>query len=153
PVRVPPAGEHTEIIRLDQAAVETTVLRADPGVWGHIVVVQGPGRLNGARFPLQGDRVRIGRQADCDIVLLDPGVSRLHAEVVRDGERVVLRNRSQTNPTRRNAELVEEEIGLSHDDELLLADAVRLRVELPGFVNEDPTLPTGGPGGLRRMME
>jgi pSer/pThr/pTyr-binding forkhead associated (FHA) protein len=142
--------ERTEIIRVDEVAAQTTVMRAPSGVWGHIVVLQGPGRLQGARFPLQGDSVRLGRQPDCDIVLLDPGVSRLHAEVARDGERILLRNKSQTNPTLRNGAAVAGEIALAHDDEIWLADAVRLRIEMPGLSGEATTLPTGG---LRRVME
>ncbi len=143
-----PREEHTEIIRID--AVQTTLIRALPGVWGHIIVLQGPGRLQGARFPLQGESVKIGRQPDCDIVLLDPGISRLHAEVTREGERVVLRNQSQTNPTLRNGVRVAGEIALGHDDEIWLADAVRLKVELPGVPSEATTVPSGG---LRRVME
>jgi class 3 adenylate cyclase len=142
--------ERTEIIRIDESATQTTVLRAPVGVWGHVVVLQGPGRLQGARFPLASDTVRIGRQADCDIVLLDPGISRLHAEVSRESGRVVLRNRSQTNPTLRNGVRVAAETEVAHDDEIWLADAVRLRLELPGASAEEPTLPTGG---LRRVME
>jgi pSer/pThr/pTyr-binding forkhead associated (FHA) protein len=142
--------ERTEIIRVDEVSAQTTVMRAPIGVWGHIVVLQGPGRLQGARFPLHGERVRLGRQPDCEIVLLDPGISRLHAEVARVEERVVLRNRSQTNPTLRNGAVVAAEIALAHDDEIWLADAVRLRVELPSVSGEATTLPTGA---LRRVME
>ncbi|HKC52398.1 MAG TPA: FHA domain-containing protein [Myxococcota bacterium] len=142
--------ERTEIIRVDEAAAQTTVIRAPSGVWGHIVVLQGPGRLKGARFPLQGDSVRLGRQPDCDIVLLDQGISRIHAEVARDGARVLLRNKSQTNPTLRNGVVVAAEIAIGHGDEIWLADAVRLRVELPGLSGDATTLPTGG---LRRVME
>lgn len=142
--------ERTEIIRVDESAAQTTVMRAPSGVWGHIVVLQGPGRLQGARFPLQGDSVRLGRQPDCEIVLLDPGISRLHAEVARDGERVVLRNKSQTNPTVRNGLRVAAETALAHGDEIWLADAVRLRLELPGVTGEATTPPVGG---LRRVME
>ena len=141
--------EHTEIVRIDGSAEQTTVIRAPAGVWGFLAVLEGPGRLSGSRFPLTGHVVRVGRQADCDVVLLDPGISRLHAELVRDGEHVLLRNRSQTNPTRRNGELVEGECVVGHGDEVTLADAVRLRVELPGR-SEDATLPRGG---LRGVME
>jgi len=144
------SDERTEIIRIDEGAAQTTVMRAPSSVWGHIVVLQGPGRLKGARFPLHGDSIRLGRQPDCDIVLLDPGISRIHAEVARDGERVLLRNKSQTNPTLRNGVVVAAEIAIGHDDEIWLADAVRLRVELPGVSGDATTLPTGG---LRRVME
>ncbi|HXX47438.1 MAG TPA: FHA domain-containing protein, partial [Myxococcota bacterium] len=90
-----PAGrsaEHTEVIRMDLADPpesdgQTTLVRAAGVAWGHIAVLQGPGKLEGARFPLAGDRIRLGRQPDCDVVLVDPSISRLHAELVRDGGR------------------------------------------------------------------
>ena len=79
--------EHTEMIRMD--AVATTQLRPG-GLWGHLAVVRGPGKLTGMRFPLTGESVTLGRAQDCDLVLLDPGVSRRHAELLREGDRVVL---------------------------------------------------------------
>jgi pSer/pThr/pTyr-binding forkhead associated (FHA) protein len=89
--------EHTEMIRTD--AIATTQLRVGRGLWGHVLIVQGPGKLTGTRLPLQSDSITIGRAQDCDLVLLDPGVSRRHAEIVRDGDQVVLLHRSETNPT------------------------------------------------------
>jgi class 3 adenylate cyclase len=145
-------AEHTEIIHMDLADSEdaqTTIVRAPVGVWGHLSVLQGPGKLAGARFPLAAERVRLGRQPDCDVVLMDPSISRLHAELAREGERVLLRNRSQTNPTLRNGSPVSGELELVHGDEIGLADLVRLRLELAS-ASEIPTLPTGG---LRHVME
>src|SRR5262245_32454695 len=69
----------TEIVQLP-AAETTTVMRFGEA-WGHLELVRGPFRLQGARFPLIGDTIKIGRQPDCDVVLLDPDVSRLHAEL------------------------------------------------------------------------
>lgn len=147
-------GEHTEIIHMDLADLsepdgQTTVVRASSAAWGHIAVLQGPGKLAGSRFPLATDRVRLGRQPDCDVVLVDPSISRLHAELVREGGRVLLRNRSQTNPTLKNGTVVGGESALAHGDEIGLADVVRLRLELVGAADA-PTMPTGG---LRRVME
>ncbi len=53
-----------------------------------------------ARVPFEADRIRIGRDPSNDLVIDDPNVSRLHAEVVRDGERVILRDVSSRNGTR-----------------------------------------------------
>jgi ABC-type multidrug transport system ATPase subunit/ABC-type multidrug transport system permease subunit len=49
-------------------------------------------------FPL--DRLTIGRDRSNDVVLDDPNVSRFHAEVVRDGERVALYDLGSRNGTR-----------------------------------------------------
>lgn len=48
--------------------------------------------------PIDG-RVRIGRLADNDLVIPDPGVSRHHAEVVEDGGRYLIRDLGSTNGT------------------------------------------------------
>jgi pSer/pThr/pTyr-binding forkhead associated (FHA) protein len=143
--------ERTEIVRIDPQEGQTTVIRAaTTGTWGHVAVLQGPGKLSGARFPLIGELVRLGRQPDCDVVLLDPSISRLHAELVRDGDRVLLRNRSQTNPTSRNGTPVQGDTELAHGDEIGLADSVRLKIEFAGS-GEATTAPTSG--ALRRVME
>jgi ABC-type multidrug transport system ATPase subunit/pSer/pThr/pTyr-binding forkhead associated (FHA) protein/ABC-type multidrug transport system permease subunit len=49
---------------------------------------------------MDGPRLRIGRDPANDLVLDDPNVSRLHAEVVRDGERLMLRDLGSRNGTR-----------------------------------------------------
>ncbi len=48
--------------------------------------------------PISG-RVRIGRLADNDLVIPDPGVSRHHAEVVEDNGRYLIRDLGSTNGT------------------------------------------------------
>jgi hypothetical protein len=59
-------------------------------------------------FPLDKDRVIIGRLGDSDIVLSDPGVSRRHAEVRReDGEFVVV-DLGSTNGTMVNEATIGE---------------------------------------------
>lgn len=44
----------------------------------------------------------IGRGPGCDLTLSDGTVSRLHAELIRDGERWVVRDMGSTNGTRVN---------------------------------------------------
>ena len=145
----PPAREEdTEAIRAD--AVDTTQLRGNPALWGHLVILQGPGKLTAARFPLLTDRVTLGRAQDCDLVLRDPGVSRRHAELVREGGQVVLIHRSATNPTLRNGLPVGERTELEHGDEIGLADAVVVRLELGAAVS---AATTNARGGLRKVME
>jgi len=145
----PPAREEdTEAIRAD--AVDTTQLRGNPALWGHLVILQGPGKLTAARFPLLTDRVTLGRAQDCDLVLRDLGVSRCHAELVREGGQVVLIHRSATNPTLRNGLPVGERTQLEHGDEIGLADAVVVRLELGAAVS---AATTNARGGLRKVME
>jgi len=59
-------------------------------------------------FPLERDRVIIGRLADSDVVLSDPGASRRHAEVRRENGQFVLQDLGSTNGTLVNDEAVDE---------------------------------------------
>ncbi len=139
---------HTEMISAD--AIATTQLRVGRGFWGQLLIVQGPGKLTGTRFPLLTDSVTLGRAQDCDLVLLDPGVSRRHAELVREGDQVVLVHLSETNPTLYNGAPAGARTVLAHGDEVGLTDAVLLRLELAR-----PSEPAGtqAKGGLRKVME
>ena len=77
----PSAGDfgHTMVYSPDRAArkLEAPASRAQ-------ALLVGEGR----RSVLSGERVLIGRSRECDVVLADPNVSRRHAEVRRDGERL-----------------------------------------------------------------
>ena len=70
-------------------------------------------RLTGARLPEpielpeppdepDARALVIGRSIACDLTLSDPTVSRWHAELVREGERWVVRDMGSTNGTRVN---------------------------------------------------
>jgi len=147
--RAPAAREeHTEMIRTDATAI--TQLRASRDIWGHLLVVQGPGKLTGTRFPLRTASITLGRSQDCDLVLLDPGVSRRHAELVREGDHIVLVHRSETNPTLHNGTQVRARTVLEHGDEIGLADAVVVRIELEAKISSAVTLEKGA---LRKVME
>ena len=49
------------------------------------------------RWIAAGGRLRIGRAADCDLVLDHPSVSRAHAELSHDGQRWQLRDLGSKN--------------------------------------------------------
>jgi hypothetical protein len=53
-------------------------------------------------FPLTKPRVLIGRLAESDVVLTDPGVSRRHAEIRQENGRWVIADLGSTNGTRVN---------------------------------------------------
>ena len=55
-------------------------------------------------------RVRIGRQADNDLVLVDRGVSRHHAEIINAGPSCTLRDLGSTNGTYVNGSTVREHV-------------------------------------------
>lgn len=55
--------------------------------------------VDGERYPLRGERLVVGRAAECDIVLDAEGVSRRHCEVVRGPASVFVRDLGSRNGT------------------------------------------------------
>ncbi len=70
-----------------------------------IVVQRGP--AIGQRFELAGQRLSVGRAAECDIMLDDVTVSRHHAEFVAEGDGWLLVDMGSLNGTYVNRSSVE----------------------------------------------
>src|SRR5262249_22935370 len=68
----------------------------------------------------------IGRAADCELPLPDPGGSRHHANLVVSGERVVLRDNGAKNGTYVNGKRIEQHT-LTAGDEIRVGPLVSLR--------------------------
>ncbi len=73
------------------------------------------GDRKGEEVPLEEGRFTIGRKEKNDLVLHDPRVSGFHAEVVREGEKWILRDLGSTNGTFLDGRRVEE-VPLEHGD-------------------------------------
>lgn len=71
----------------------------------YLLVPSGAGEQ---RVDLSAEVTRIGRSAEADVRLADSGVSRLHAEVRRLGDEVVLVDLRSTNGTSLNGRQVQE---------------------------------------------
>ena len=78
----------------------------------------GPGAVPVALSfpPGRGGRFTIGRTRDCDLCLTDLSVSRLHAELVRDGDGWLLNDLGSHNGTRLNGWLVRETVPVRGGD-------------------------------------
>ena len=85
-----------------------------------LVLVQGgqPVRV----FPLTGAEVKIGRAEQSHIALADPGVSRNHARVVREGDDFIVEDLRSTNGTEVNGQPVRRR-RLAHGDVVRLANS------------------------------
>jgi pSer/pThr/pTyr-binding forkhead associated (FHA) protein len=59
-------------------------------------------------FPLSKERVIIGRLAESDVVLADPGASRRHAEVRQENGEFVIADLGSTNGTMVNESVIGE---------------------------------------------
>lgn len=78
---------------------------AGPGAGELVTIEKGkPGRT----FPLDRDRVIIGRLAESDVVLSDPGASRRHAEVRRESGDYYITDLGSTNGTMVNEATIGE---------------------------------------------
>jgi serine protease Do len=100
-----PALRSDIVIRPDRGGREDAEL-ASAGLLGKLTVLNG--ERAGDRFGLGGSGIRIGREASvCEIVLDNPKVSRLHAEVVSLDGRVLLIDRNSSNGTFVNDQKVE----------------------------------------------
>jgi FOG: FHA domain len=63
--------------------------------------------INGQRYALNADSVVLGRSADADIPIDDPGTSRRHVEIVRDGNRAWAVDLGSTNGSYVNGQRVQ----------------------------------------------
>jgi hypothetical protein len=89
-------------------------------------IVAGPGA--GARIPISGQRVTIGRLSSCNVTIEDSTVSREHAALVRRGDRWWVVDLGSTNGTSVNGvQAAEQPVAIG--DRIELGDAA---VELVG---------------------
>jgi FHA domain-containing protein len=111
---VPPAADETTMT-LDPEELPDAELADLPG--GPALVVRSGGGRAGEAFVPTAERTLIGRSPDCDIFLDDVTVSRKHAELTREGERLVIRDLGSLNGTFVNRRRIESAV-LEDDDEL-----------------------------------
>lgn len=102
------------------------------------VLIGQTGLLNGQRW-LIGASLVMGRDAGCDILIVDRQVSRFHARVTPQKEGVLLEDLGSKNGTFVNGKPVEEPVILQDGD--LIAVAL---VQNFVFLNSDATMPMDG---------
>jgi pSer/pThr/pTyr-binding forkhead associated (FHA) protein len=92
----------------------TTLLELGPDTWS-LVADSGPEK--GQVIPII-ERLEIGRALDCDISILEPSLSRKHAELHLVGDDLVVRDLGSVNGTWVNAEKIDAEVKLKNGDML-----------------------------------
>ncbi|MCA1830905.1 MAG: FhaA domain-containing protein [Actinomycetota bacterium] len=101
----PEAGPQTQLIQMAMSAdAELVQLGKTTRAW-----------------PLSKEALVLGRQKDCDVVIADPGISRRHAEVRREGDEWVMIDLGSTNGTEINGKRVNRH-RLTPGDRLVLGE-------------------------------
>ena len=95
----------------------TTLLELGSDTWS-LVADSGPEK--GQVIPIK-ERLEIGRALDCDISILEPSLSRKHAELHLIGDDLIVRDLGSVNGTWVNAEKIDAEIKLKDGDVLQFA--------------------------------
>jgi pSer/pThr/pTyr-binding forkhead associated (FHA) protein len=103
----------------------TALMDMGSGGWS-LVADSGPEK--GQVIPIK-DRIEIGRALECDISILEPGLSRKHAELELDGDHLVIRDLGSVNGTFINGEKIDE-VRLKDGDRMQF-DKVRFIVSAP----------------------
>jgi FHA domain/zinc-ribbon domain len=87
------------------------------GITGPALVVRSGGGIAGQPFQPGEGRTLVGRSPECDIFLDDVTVSRRHAEIVREGDELTIRDLGSLNGTYVNRKRIESTT-LQDDDEV-----------------------------------
>jgi DNA-binding response OmpR family regulator len=103
---------------------------------GMPTLIMQEGQGAGRSWPVEGDRVIIGRSEDCDVVLVERQVSRHHAQIRRLDSQYVLEDLESRNGTYVNGREVTEPYVLQDGDEIQIALCIRLT-----FVGAEATAP------------
>lgn len=100
------------------------------------MVLVSEGELAGKEWTLDRDVTVIGRGSDCDIVLPERPVSRLHAQIERRNQGFVLIDLGSKNGTHVNGQELKQPYLLQDGDEIQIAMCVKL-----SFVGAEATVP------------
>ena len=111
------AGPATASYRVGETGELEALELSDVVARGATLVIRAGGGRAGETFPLEGDRMTVGRRPDSDIFLDDVTVSRDHAIIVRRGNDYHLDDCGSLNGTYVNLHRIESH-RLTDGDEL-----------------------------------
>ena len=106
-IRDEPAGHTTMTFTPEELAEENGDSLVELPVEGTALVVRSGGGRAGETFPLDAERIVIGRSPDCDVFLDDVTVSRNHAVLARRDEGFMIEDQGSLNGTYVNRRRVE----------------------------------------------
>lgn len=87
---------------------------------------------NKTHYKLKDGEYRLGKDDDCDIILSDPHISRVHARLLVNAEQVNLEDNNSTNGVWIKGKRIMQALKLSRGDEINLGDLVLKVIQLRG---------------------
>jgi pSer/pThr/pTyr-binding forkhead associated (FHA) protein len=103
-----PSGETTEAYTVDDTTGELKPVDLDRVTEkGATLVIRTGGGRGGETFPLDNDRMTIGRNPDAEIFLDDVTVSRRHATFTREGDTFTVSDAGSLNGTYVNRDRID----------------------------------------------
>jgi two-component system, cell cycle response regulator len=100
-------------------------------------LIQISGRETGQMYNLSGRTTRLGRDPSCQIILDDPHVSRVHAEIVcTDGKQIYIKDAGSTNGVFVNGKKVTEQ-SLSDGDKILIGTRLYFKFAYQDAVDQN----------------
>jgi FHA domain/zinc-ribbon domain len=102
-----PGGSTTVTYTPEELAEEEGGTLDEVRIEGTALVVRSGGGRSGETFPLDADRIEIGRSPESDVFLDDVTVSRAHATLVRDDSGYTIEDGGSLNGTYVNRRRVE----------------------------------------------
>jgi hypothetical protein len=112
----PPPGATTASYRVGETGDMEEIELVDVIAGGATLVIRAGGGRAGEAFPLDGERLTVGRRPDSDIFLDDVTVSRDHAVLVRRGSDYYLDDCGSLNGTYVNRRRIESHRLLDGDE-------------------------------------
>lgn len=105
---------------------------------GELVIISG--RYRGHRVPLSREVVRVGRDRACDFALDDEAASRVHLEIIRRENQIIVRDLHSTNGTFVNDAKVSEDWPLQNGDRIAVGDTIMLLQIAPQVESHTPNV-------------
>jgi hypothetical protein len=119
-------------------------MKKSPEDYPLIVAQEGP--LKGQRWQLS-QTIVLGREASCDVVVVDRQISRFHARLTPTPEGVILEDLGSKNGTHHNGNLLSAPVVLQDGDLISVALAQQFL-----FLTSDATMPLLDGGKPGRLM-
>ncbi|CAK9095194.1 Probable ATP-dependent DNA helicase YoaA [Durusdinium trenchii] len=105
----------------------------DPSALAILQLISGG--VSGTQYPVEGDRILVGRHPNCQVVLQNGAVSRHHAQILNNHGTYYVEDCRSRNGTYLNGEAVEGRADLRDGDEIRLCDVTLQFVEHPSAMN------------------